>query len=92
MQECNLGLLLNFLSRNLSKTVLILAYFLTFVLKVQYSSTLHKYGVEFHQEFNGIGPRHVTCVFHVSDTFFFFHFGIKEFPTLVLNDLQTSMG
>ena len=52
--------LLKFESRNLSKTVLILAYFLTFVLKVQYSSTLHKYGVEFHQEFNGHGPRHVT--------------------------------
>ena len=86
-----LGLFSKFESRNLSKTVLILAYFLTFVLKVQYSSTLHKYGVEFHQEFNGHGPRHVTCVFHVSDTFFF-HFGIKEFPTLVLNDLQTSMG
>ena len=86
-----LGLFSKFESRNLSKTVLILAYFLTFVLKVQYSSTLHKYGVEFHQEFNGHGPRHVTCVFNVSDTFFF-HFGIKEFPTLVLNDLQTSMG
>ena len=52
---------------------------------------LHQTGVEFHQEFNGHDPRQMTCVFHVSDTFFF-HFGIKEFPTLVLNDLQTSMG
>ena len=69
-----LGLFSKFESRNLSKTVLILAYFLTFVLKVQYSSTLHKYGVEFHQEFNGHGPRHVTHVFHMSDTFFSFLF------------------
>ena len=72
-----LGLFSKFESRNLSKTVLILAYFLTFVLKVQYSSTLHKYWVEFHQEFIGHGPRNVTRVFPVSDTFIF-HFGIEE--------------
>ena len=29
-------------------------------------------GVEFHQEFNGYGPRHVTYVYHVSYARFLF--------------------
>ncbi len=38
-------------------------------------SVLHQNGVEFHQEFNGHGPRHMTRVIHVSDTFFSFWYG-----------------
>ena len=48
--------------------------FLTFVLYDLQTSALHKNGVEFCQEFKGHGPRHVTRVFHVSDTCFSFRY------------------
>ena len=50
----------------------IFAKFLTLVLDVINGHVLHQNGVEFRQEFNGHGPRHVTRVFHVSDTCFSF--------------------
>ena len=52
--------------------------FLTLVLDDIHRHVLHQNGVEFHQEFNEHGPRHVTRVFHVSDT--------CTFLTLVLDD------
>ena len=45
--------------------------FLTFVLDELHPSFLHVNRSEFFKEFNGDGPRHVTRVRHVSDTFFF---------------------
>ena len=51
--------------------------FLTLVLDDRNGHVLHQNGVEFHQEFNGHGPRHVTHVYHVSDTFFF-NFGTED--------------
>ena len=42
--------------------------FLFMVLDNINGHVLHQNGVEFHQEFNGHGPRHMTCVFHVSNT------------------------
>ena len=52
--------------------------FPTLVLDDRNGHVLHQIGVEFHQEFNEHGPRHVTRVFHVSDT--------CTFLTLVLDD------
>ena len=54
------------------------------------SSALHQNRVEFHQEFNGYGPIHVTRVFHVSDTCFSFRYStvcqiFAKFLTLVLD-------
>ena len=64
--------------------------FLTLVLDDLYTSALHKNGVEFHQEFNGHGPRHVTCVLHVSNTFFF-HFQFNgHSPSNVTRDIHMS--
>ena len=69
--------------------------FPTLVLYDKNGHVLHQNGVEFHQEFNGHGSRHVTRVFHVSDTFFFILvlkivLNFCKFPTLVLDDLHTS--
>ena len=52
------------------------------------SSALHQNRVEFHQEFNGYGPIHVTRVFHVSDTCFSFWYSTvcHIFATLVLDE------
>ena len=44
---------------------------LTLVLDELHPSVLHVNWSEFCQEFNGDGPRHVTRVYHMSDTFFF---------------------
>ena len=57
------------------------------------ASALYQNRVEFHQEFNGYGPIHVTRVFHVSDTFFSFWYStvcqiFAKFLTLVLNDIN----
>ena len=54
------------------------------------SSDIHQNRVEFHQEFNGYGPRHVTRVFHVSDTCFSFWYSTvcHIFATLVLDDIN----
>ena len=56
---------------------------------------LHQNGVEFHQEFNEHGPRHMTPVIHMSGMFFFILvwktvLNFCKFPTLVLYDLHTS--
>ena len=56
---------------------------------------LHQNGVEFHQEFYGHDPRHVTCVFHMSKMCWFglvkkIVLNFCEFPTLFLNDLHAS--
>ena len=53
-------------------TVLNISIFLTLLLQVLQTRALHQNGVEFHQEFNGHGPRHVTHVSHVSDARFLF--------------------
>ena len=52
--------------------VLNICKFLILVLDNLQTSAIHKNGVEFCQEFDGHGPRHVTHVFHVSDTCFSF--------------------
>ena len=49
-----------------STPVLNFCKFLTLVLDELQGHVLHKKGVEFHQESNGHGPRHVTRVCHVS--------------------------
>ena len=49
-------------------TVLNFCKFLTLVLDELQGHALHKNGVEFHQESNEHGPRHVTRVRHVSVT------------------------
>ena len=43
-----------------------IANFLTLVLDELQGHVLHQNGVEFHQESNEHGPRHVTRVLHVS--------------------------
>ena len=49
-----------------STPVLYICKILTLVLDELQGHVLHKNGVEFHQESNGHGPRHVTRVRHVS--------------------------
>ena len=49
-----------------STPVLYIYKILTLVLDELQGHVLHKNGVEFHQESNGHGPRHVTRVGHVS--------------------------
>ena len=51
-----------------STPVLNICKILTLVLDELQGHVLHKNGVEFHQESNGHGPRHVTRVRHVSVT------------------------
>ena len=48
------------------KAVLNMCKFLTLVQDELEGHILHKNGVEFYQESNGHGPRHVTCVCYVS--------------------------
>ena len=67
--------------------------FLTLVLDDIHGHVLHQNGIEFYQEFNEHGPRHVTRVFHVSDTCFSFWYStvcqiFAKFLTLVLDDIN----
>ena len=55
-------------------TVLYFYKFKTMILNDLQTSALHKNGVEFCQEFNGHGLRHVTHVFLVSDMCFSFQY------------------